>query len=85
MRHYPKIVSRITTNLFAVMRPEHLFLIRNHERFFSDDKLYESWTPWSNCSNTCEGMTQRTRECKFENCTGLLNATKNCNTKLCDG
>ncbi|XP_077863800.1 SCO-spondin-like [Saccoglossus kowalevskii] len=55
--------------------------------------VWQSWTPWSECSVTCNGGVEtRTRDCENTktgessiDCTGVDAQTQECNTEPCEG
>ena len=42
------------------------------------------WSPWSECSQTCEGMQVRERTC-FDFCVGEKYEARNCSETQCPG
>uniref|UniRef100_A0A7M5UJ08 Fibronectin type-III domain-containing protein n=1 Tax=Clytia hemisphaerica TaxID=252671 RepID=A0A7M5UJ08_9CNID len=47
------------------------------------DLGYADWAPWSHCSQTCEGVKRRTRECLGLQCDGDSEEINNCGTERC--
>lgn len=45
---------------------------------------FSNWSPWSQCSATCEGIQTRSRECR-DTCSGKATETESCGTTHCPG
>ena len=50
---------------------------------FLADLGFDNWTPWSSCSQTCEGVRKRGRECLGLKCDGDAEEVESCGTPQC--
>ena len=50
---------------------------------FLEELSLTEWSPWKDCSATCEGFTRRQRFCKDEHCEGEKEQIRPCGVQKC--
>ena len=64
-------------------KPQFIVTILCGNFCFSADLGFDNWTPWSSCSQTCEGVRKRDRQCIGLLCDGDAEEVENCGTPQC--
>ena len=73
-----------TAQMIADLKNSAYGTLGHHMCVFADVGSYSDWTDWSSCTKTCGGGSKsRGRTCDTDNCAGVPNEAKVCNTQDC--